>query len=226
AVVAYRSMHRASYAIGRGIARHIGCMFVHHRIIHGQRLCRPGPYLMACTHIGHLEPVLLCASMARPVQWVARLEFYRRWWAAAVLRKVGAIPVDRFGVPVSTMRESLRRLANDQIVGIFPEGGRTHGPQQAIRGGPIKGGVCLLAERAGVPIVPVVMLGIDKMHAVQPFVPGNRTTICTIVGPAIWPSSLRDRVDRRERRKALTAELANAFIELNQEAERFAGGRA
>ena len=218
-------MHRASYAIGRGIARHIGCMFVHHRVIHGERLRHPGPYLLACTHIGHLEPALLGATMTRPVQWVARLEFYRRWWAAAALRRLGAIPVNRFGVPVSTMRESLKRLRDGEIVGIFPEGGRTHGSQQAIHGGPIKGGVCLLAERAGVPVVPVVVLGIDKMHAVQPFIPGNRTTIHTIVGPAIEASSVQTRIGRRARRQALTAGLARAFVDLNTEAEQFIGGR-
>lgn len=218
-------MHRVSYAIGRGIARHIGCMFVHHRVIHGQRLRRPGPYLLACTHIGHLEPVLLCATMQRPVQWVARLEFYRRWWTAAVLRRVGAIPVNRCGVPVSTMRESMKRLRAGDIVGIFPEGGRTHGARQAIHGGPIKGGVCLLAERAGVPIVPVVMLGLDALHAVEPFIPGNRTTIHTIVGPAIHAPAVQTRIGRRARRHVLTATLARAFIDLNNEAMRHVGGR-
>lgn len=218
-------MHRPTYSIGRAIARYVGSMFVHHRVIHPQRLRRPGAFLLACTHIGHLEPVLLTTALQRPVHWVARIEFYRHRWAAEALRRFGAIPVNRFGVPTSTFHHCLDRLAAGQIVGIFPEGGRTHGANQAINGGPIKGGVCVIAERAQVPIVPVVVLDIDTMHAITPWIPGQRTAIRTIVGEPIFPSPSRDRSGRRQRRIELTKRLADAFMLLHAEGQAFTGGR-
>lgn len=210
-------MHAPTYAIGRAAGRFVSAMYVRHRVVHPERLRRAGPFLLACTHIGHLEPILLSGWMTRPVHWVAREEFFRFRPAASVLRRLGAIEIDRFGVPVRAVRESIRRLGRGEIVGIFPEGGRTHGNGQAVRGGRVRGGVATIAMRAGVPVVPVVMLGLDAMQAVGTWVPGRRTTVRTIVGEAIAPAALGTRTGRRARRQAMTAEVAAAFISLYQE---------
>jgi hypothetical protein len=75
-----------------------------------------------------------------------------------------------------------------------------------------------------VPIVPVVVLNIDAMHAVTNWIPGQRTIIHTIVGEPIVPASSHDRIGRRQRRAAMTAALAKAFIDLHIEGQTIAGG--
>lgn len=210
-------MHGPSYLVARAMVRFVSGMYVRHRVVHPERLRRPGPFVLACTHIGHLEPPILCGWMRRPVHWVAREEFFRVRPASHALKRLGAIRIDRRGVSVSAVRESIRRLNAGQVVGIFPEGGRTHGDAQAIRGGKIKGGACLMAIRAGVPIVPVVMLGIERLHCIGPWMPGQRTTIDTIVGEPIFPPGNVLRIARRTARQAMTADLAAAFIRLNDE---------
>ncbi|MGC4032937.1 MAG: lysophospholipid acyltransferase family protein [Tepidisphaeraceae bacterium] len=207
-------MHRPSYALSRAMVRFVSGMYLRHRIVHAERLRRPGPFVLACTHIGHLEPAILGAWMQRPVHWVAREEFFRFGPAARLLRRLGAIRVDRRGVPVSAIRESVRRLHHGEIVGIFPEGGRTHGDDQAIHGGEIKGGACLIALRAGVPIVPVVMLGTDRLQTIHPWIPGQRTTITTLIGSPITPATIDNKNLFRQARRDMTAQLANAFVDL------------
>lgn len=212
-------MHRPTYALSCAIARFVAGMHVRHRIVHRERLQHHGPFIIACTHIGHLEPVLISSVLTRPVHWVARVEFYRNRFAAGYLNRTGTIPVNRNGVPVSTIRTAAAMLGEEKIVGIFPEGGRTHGLQQAIHGGPIKGGVCTIAMRAGVPIVPVVVLNIDAMHAVSNWMPGRRTTIQTLVGRPIMPCHGGGRIGRRVNRQQMTEQLAQAFIELYAESK-------
>lgn len=210
-------MHRPTYALARSIARFIGGLHVRNRVTHGHRLARRGPYVLACTHVGHLEPALLTTLTHRPIYWVARVEFFRYRWARTLLHGVGAIPVNRCGVPVRAVRESVRRLRDGGVVGIFPEGGRTTGDRQAVLGGAIKGGGCLIAARAGVPVVPVVVVGIDALHAVAPWLPGRRTTVRTIVGPPILPYDPTFCRERRECRHEMTRQLRAAFVALHAE---------
>ena len=47
---------------------------------------------------------------------------------------------------------------------LFPEGGVVKGPATVCRGGPIKKGACVIAQRAGVPIIPCVVLGTHRLN--------------------------------------------------------------
>ena len=64
-------------------------------------LKREGGYILAPTHISHLEPFILSVIVKRKIDWMARVEFFRwrlfRW----CLYRFDAFPVNRFGVPVS-----------------------------------------------------------------------------------------------------------------------------
>jgi 1-acyl-sn-glycerol-3-phosphate acyltransferase len=100
-------------------------------------------------------------------------------------------------------------------VGICPEGGVTHGAQAAIRGGVIKKGCCTVALRAGVPIVPCVMLGTDKLNRVGPWLPFKRAQIWVAYGEPIFPpAGLKS---TRASREALSEMLVSSFMHLYAE---------
>jgi 1-acyl-sn-glycerol-3-phosphate acyltransferase len=181
------------------------------------RLRRHGPFIIACTHVSHLEPVLLSSMIDRPVRWVARAEYYRPWALRRLLNLSGAISIQRTGQPpVRAVRRSVERLRAGEIVGIFPEGGVMRKRQAIFRGGVCKGGVATIAMRARVPVVPVIMLGTEKLNAIEPWYPGRATKVWIAVGDAIDPPPA-DRTARRAGRRALTAELRDAFISLYQD---------
>jgi 1-acyl-sn-glycerol-3-phosphate acyltransferase len=188
------------------------------RIIRREAVEGDGPLLIACTHLSHLDPFLLSTALRkRPIDWVARIEFWKYRPIGWFLNTMRAIPCRRFGVPVSMFRIAIRRLHEGGFVGICPEGGVANGMRSVLRGAPIKKGVCLLSYRTGVPVLPCVMLGTDKLNCVPPWIPYRRGSLWIAFGPRlIYPQP--DHPDRRAAREAMAAELSREFQALYQEA--------
>lgn len=172
---------------------------------------RPGGYLLACSHVSHLDPFCLGAVLPRKIGWMARIEFYRRRWAARLLSAVHAFPVHRQGVPLRAIKTALARLERGEVVGVFPEGEIKTGSASVLRGGPIKRGVCLLAARSGCPVLPCVILGTDKLNAVDPWLPFLRGRLWVACGPLIEP--VRG-ANRRAARAEMAAQIERAFAGL------------
>ena len=86
---------------------------------------------------------------------MARSSLYRFKPFAAIITALDAIPIDRESSTVAAMKGVINRLRDGAAVVIFPEGTRTADGKL----GELKGGFVLLAKRAGVPIVPVAIVG-------------------------------------------------------------------
>jgi 1-acyl-sn-glycerol-3-phosphate acyltransferase len=172
---------------------------------------RPGGYVLACSHVSHLDPLCISVLLARKIDWMARIEFYRSWWAARALDLVGAFPVNRQGVPVRAIKTALARLARGEVVGLFPEGEIKTGRESVLRGGPIKRGVCLLAARSGCPVLPCVVLGTEKLNAVEPWLPGRRGRLWMACGEFVEPGI---GANHRAVRAEMAARLEQAFAKL------------
>lgn len=182
--------------------------------LHGERGRRAGGFVLACSHLSHLEPFIIAGVMRRPVDYMARVEFFSRRWAVKVLHAVGAFSVDRQGYALTPMRTAIARARAGKVVGIFPEGGVKRGDASALKGGPIKLGACVVAQRANVPIVPVVVLGAATLNCVAPWLPARRGRLWINFGEPIWPATDRR---RRAARQAMGAALSDAFQSLYQE---------
>lgn len=179
---------------------------------------QPGGYLLACSHISHLDPFCLSVVLPRKIGWMARIEFYRQRWAAWLLGLVDAFPVNRQGVPVSAIKTALVRLARGEVVGVFPEGEIKGRGESVLFGGPIKRGVCLLAQRSGRPVLPCVILGTDKLNAIDPWLPRLRGRLWIACGEMIEPvSGLDRRAGRAEMAARIEQALAGLYTQLCKE---------
>jgi len=205
------------YTFGCYLTRLARMMCLDVKTLHLDRLHGTGPFLIACTHMGNLEPVLLSSMMPRPVRWVARKEYYRTWIGNQFLTRCGTIPIQRTGQPpVKAIHRSVQHLHNGEIVGIFPEGGVQRRQQCIFRRGVNRGGVSVIAMRANVPIVPVVMLGTEKFNQIEPWLPGRAAKLWISVGePIAAPACTR--VSRRRVRLALTETITERFVSLYQQ---------
>jgi 1-acyl-sn-glycerol-3-phosphate acyltransferase len=205
------------YRSSRLGAKFIQFQCLRRHILHAERAVRDGPFLIAATHLSHLEPVIVSCAVPRLIRWMARIEFYKYGWSRWVLNNHGCFPVDRFGTPVSSIRRAIQLLDEGELVGIFPEGGVVHGPAAAIRGGPIKKGVCVVARRARVPIVPVVVLGADQLNRVPPWLPFRRGRLWMAFGePLTCDYTLGRRACRDELARRLSASIVALYQELLQ----------
>jgi 1-acyl-sn-glycerol-3-phosphate acyltransferase len=205
-----RLFYRLGWLFGRWTS--FCCLNVH--VIRPEAMDRAGGYLVACSHLSHLEPWVVGVLYKRHVDWVTRVEFYNRltaWWFA----RIGAFPVNRFGVAVSTIRTAVARVRAGRIVGIFPEGGVCTGRESACRGGQIKRGVCLVSQRSGAPILPCVVVGTHALNEISPWLPLRRGKLWVAFGEPVFPRA--DIEDKKAARAAMADELQRQFVALYNE---------
>ncbi len=210
-----------SYRFLYAVARFIRVQTLHIHTINPEAVRRTGGYILTPTHLSHLEPILLAALNPRKVDWMARVEFYRIWAIRWLLDFTDCFPVNRFGVPVSSIRAAVARARAGRIVGIFPEGGVAQGPDFVCRGGRMKEGACLVSRLSGVPIVPCVVLGTHRLNTPAPWVPfrffpPRRTHLWVAYGRPIEPRLDEPNVRRARKLQAdeLRAEYRRLYHQL------------
>jgi 1-acyl-sn-glycerol-3-phosphate acyltransferase len=114
-----------------------------------------GGLIVLSSHQSHLDPLLLGLACDRRLSSLARRSLYAFKPFGAVITALDAIPIDREASALVAMKTVIRRLEEGAAVIIFPEGTRT----ATGRLGELKSGFALIAKRAGVPIVPVAIVG-------------------------------------------------------------------
>lgn len=209
---AWDAIKRFNYRLAQSLGRIVFFQTMNVEVVRPEAAERPGGYVLAPTHLSHLEPFCLGILIRRKVDWMARIEFFQ--WAVGwlLLYAVDAFPVDRFGTPVRAIRRAIARARAGRVVGIFPEGGVAVGAQSVCRGGGFKKGACVVAYRAGVPILPCVVLGTHRLNEIKPWLPFRRARLWVIYGTPIDP--LADPVSRRQARDYLAAELQKQYQSL------------
>lgn len=134
----------------------LGAVAIFNIRCHGRDKVPPaGGGLVLSNHQSNLDPVIVGLACDRRLNYVARKSLFRftpfRW----LILSLDAIPIDREGLGLEGLKETLRRLKRGEMVLLFPEG--TRSPDGEVHS--IKPGFCAVARRAGVPIVPVAMDG-------------------------------------------------------------------
>lgn len=122
-----------------------------------------GGVILASNHQAFCDSLFIPAVVSRRVTFVAKAEYFEQRRTAWFFRAVGQIPMHRGGGEKSeqSLGEALDLLRGGGTLGIYPEG--TRSPDERLHRG--RTGVARLAIAAGVPVVPV---GIVGTRAVQP----------------------------------------------------------
>src|SRR6266446_913946 len=195
-----------------------GCV-AHVRVVGRKNANRDGGLLLAANHISHFDPFILSSVVGRKIDWMAMAEFFPNPLVGSFLRAVDAFPADRNRADRKTIRTAIERLKQGRVVGVFPEGGIRDGARSLLEGAPLRPGASTLAHIAGVPIVPCVIVGSDRLYSKKSWLPLRRTRVWVAFAdpiphfPDLEKSAARERIER---------ELAAAFKHLYAELrERF-----
>ena len=120
-----------------------------------------GGAILAMNHIGYLDFALIGTAalpVKRYVRFMAKKEIFENKLAGPLMRGMHHISVDRSSGSASFVA-ALRALKSGEIVGIFPEG--TISVSFELK--EFKSGAVRLAMGAGVPVIPAVVWGSQRI---------------------------------------------------------------
>ena len=114
-----------------------------------------GPCVVCCNHSGLADPVWVVLAMRdKKIPWImAKQEVMGVPVLGRFLSWFGAFSVQRDIADFNAIKQALRHLRDGDKLLIFPEGTRVKKGMQV----EAKPGMLILAERAGVPVVPVYL---------------------------------------------------------------------
>jgi len=114
-----------------------------------------GGVVLVSNHISYWDPVIVGCSINRRINYMAKSELFDIPLLGVFIRAVGTFPVRRDQLDRTAIRTAMKLLEEDQIIGIFPEGTRSH------TGELLKPhlGAAMLALKTGVPFLPVAIKG-------------------------------------------------------------------
>ncbi len=164
----------------RIVARMAGVILVHIRCHGREYVPEIGGAILCSNHQSFLDPVLVGLACDRRLSYLARDTLFRNPWFGGLLRFFDTISIQRDRMGVAGFRETSLRLQQGAVVLVFPEGTRTTDGEI----GTLHTGVCRLARRASVPLIPMAIEGAYQAwprHAAWP----RPTTIHVWFGPPI-----------------------------------------
>jgi len=176
-----------------------------------------GGVIIASNHLSFVDSVVIPCSSPRPVHFLAKSDYFTGTGVKGALQRLwfeglGMLPVDRDDTKsaLGSLDTALEVLRKGEAFGIYPEGTRSK-DGRLYRG---RTGVAHLALTAGVPVVPVGLVGTEK---VQP-VGSNRVRLAKVsvrFGEPITVTGRFDGVPLGKARRVLTDEIMDAIAALS-----------
>ncbi|MGH3865411.1 MAG: lysophospholipid acyltransferase family protein [Pseudonocardiaceae bacterium] len=138
----------------------------HPQVRSAEHIPRRGGAILASNHLAVADSFFLPLMIRRRVTFLAKREYFttpglRGWLKRQFFSAAGQVPIDRSSASAAqaALDTGARLLAAGKLLGIYPEG--TRSPDGRLYKG--KTGVARMALEAGVPVIPVVMVGTDKV---------------------------------------------------------------
>lgn len=117
--------------------------------------------LIVCgNHCSVIDPVILAVSTKRQIHYMGKKELFNNKVIGFLFKKLGAFPVDREGISMSAIKNSMAVLKDNEVLGIFPEGKRVDRYDE----NNAKPGIALIANKAKVNIIPFYIKGPYKFR--------------------------------------------------------------
>jgi 1-acyl-sn-glycerol-3-phosphate acyltransferase len=175
-----------------------------------EHLPRTGPALLALNHIGYVDFVyggFAPDRIGRRVRFMAKRELFDHRISGPIMRACRHIAVDRAEGEAS-LADALRHLEEGELVGIFPEATIS----RAMEIKELKTGAARIAQRAGVPLIPMVLWGTQRLMTKDHGRDFSRGTAISIrIGPPVPVTGADPIAETRALREALQGLLAESI---------------
>ncbi len=173
---------------------------------------RSGGVLLAYNHIGYVDFVyggLAANPSGRLVRFMAKRELFDHRWTGPLMRSLHHIEVDR-GEGLASYHTAVEYLQAGEAVGIFPEATIS----RAMELKEFKTGAVRIAAAAGVPVVPVILWGTQRMMTKDhPRDFSRGKTISIKVGEPMHPTGEDPVAETAALRERMSQMLAESIAE-------------
>lgn len=167
-----------------------------------ENMPKTGGAILCGNHTSYLDPVFPWYLLGRKIRYMGKIELFETpvvGWASTAAY---AFPVRRGSADREAIKLAVSSLKRGDIVGIFPEGQRVRGDDMEVT---IHGGPALIAQMAGVKIIPIGLEGVSRI-----FPKGAKSArfpkVILRVGEAVDPADFAD-VPKGERSDAIMNEV-------------------
>ena len=131
------------------------------RLTGTENVPRTGGAVIALNHISYVDFILGgfgAVESKRLVRFMAKDVLFRNRYSGPLMRGMHHIPVDR-SAGTASYREAIRYLNEGEIVGVFPEATISRSFELK----EFKSGTVRMAAEAGVPVIPLILWGTQRM---------------------------------------------------------------
>ncbi|MDN5764942.1 MAG: 1-acyl-sn-glycerol-3-phosphate acyltransferase [Humibacillus sp.] len=157
------------YSLGRNVLYPLSHALYRPTIEGKENVPRHGGVVVASNHLSFIDSFAIPLASPRQVRFLAKAEYWTGSGVGGALRKgffsaVGMIPVDRGSTSAAqeSLDQALEVINEGDAFGIYPEGTRSR-DGRLYRG---RTGVAWLALTAGVPVLPVGLIGTENIQPV------------------------------------------------------------
>lgn len=124
-------------------------LFYKIEVIGKENFLQDEPFVLVANHQSLLDVVVLYLSFNRPLNFMSKAELFKFKPLGAILKALGAIPVNRGENDFVAVKNSMKVLKNGEVLGIFPEGTRNDN----VDADGAKAGAVMIAAKSKVPVV-------------------------------------------------------------------------
>jgi 1-acyl-sn-glycerol-3-phosphate acyltransferase len=205
------------YRMSRLVAGPLLRLVAQPTVVGAENIPASGPAILASNHLSVIDSIYLPLMVERPVTFAAKSEYFtgtrlRDRVVSAYLRSTHQLATDRTGgrAAQDMLEGALSHLRSGELFGIYPEG--TRSPDGRLYRG--RTGVGYLALHSGAPVIPVAMVGTDRILP-----PGHRVPrpgrIEIRIGESLDFAAFRGEPAGARQRRAVTDEVVQAIQKLS-----------
>jgi 1-acyl-sn-glycerol-3-phosphate acyltransferase len=151
---------------------------------------KTGAAILAPNHLSFVDPICIALTVPRRITFIGKAEYTDSWVTRWFMEIGGVIPVRRedSAKAATSLDRGAQVLKDGELLGIFPEG--TRSPDGRLYKG--KTGAARMALEADCPVIPVGLIGTEKVLPKDAKVP-KRTRVQVKFGrPMHVPDGARE----------------------------------
>lgn len=178
-----------AYAFARAVVAVFASVGGHKTIRVGPARIPPGPAVLAINHTSYVDFMFAAAEIRRTekriIRFMAKIELYKNVPLRLLMNGVKVIPVDR-SMGHDSYLAAVMQLRAGELIGVFTEA--TISRSFEIK--TLKTGAARMALEAGVPIIPVIVWGSQRIATKgQPKALGHtKTPVAVAIGSPLAPA--------------------------------------